>query len=70
MESIGSIGHEQIPMEMFMCYSCETYPDDMDIGVERRSDGIHRFYRIRIDSDGKEHVLFGDTLRIDTYIGY
>ena len=24
MESIGSIGHEQIPMEMFMCYSCET----------------------------------------------
>ena len=42
----------------------------MDIGVESRSDGIHRFYRIRIDSDGKVHVLFGDTLGIDTYIGY
>ena len=42
----------------------------MDIGVESRSDGIHRFYRIRTDSDGKVHVLFGDTLRIETYIGY
>ena len=34
----------------------------MDIGVESRSDGKHRFYRIRIDSDRKVHVLFGGTL--------
>ena len=30
----------------------------MDIGVERRSDGIHRIHRTLTDSSGKVHVLF------------
>ena len=29
----------------------------LDMGVENRSDGIHRIHRTRLVSDGKVHVL-------------
>ena len=47
------------------CSSLETLrkiSPIFDVGVENRSDGIHRIHRTRKDSDGKVHVLFGGHL--------
>ena len=42
-------------MEM-ACSSLEILPI-LDVGVENRSDGIHRIHRTRNDSDGNLHGL-------------
>ena len=34
----------------------------LDEGVERRSDGVHRFHWKRIDSDGKVHFSIRERL--------
>ena len=59
VESIGFIGDEQIPMEKslsFLEIRRENSPM-LDIGVEVRSDGIHRINGRRTDTDGKVNVL-------------
>ena len=59
MESIGFIGDEQIPIEKFLFFleiRRENSPM-LDIGIEVRSDGIHRIHGRRTDTDGKVNVL-------------
>ena len=60
MVSIGSIGHDTIPMEkvhVLFVGDFEKVYSVLDEGVESLSDGIHRIHLTRTHSDGKVFVL-------------